>query len=50
MDKKLSTSVESLCKGYPVEFQQYLTYCKNLRFEDKPDYIYLRNLFKELII
>lgn len=25
-----------------------MNYCKNLRFEDKPDYAYLRNLFKDL--
>jgi len=28
----------------------YLTYCRNLRFEDKPDYVYLRNLLKDLFI
>ena len=32
------------------EFATYLTYCKSLRFEDRPDYGYLRKLFKELLI
>ena len=46
MEKKLETSADVLCKGFPMEFSQYLTYCKNLKFEDKPDYNYLRGLFK----
>lgn len=47
-EKKMSTSVECLCKGYHVEFVQYLNYCKGLRFEDAPDYMYLRHLFRIL--
>lgn len=42
--------VEILCKGLPVEFSIYLNYCKSLRFEDKPDYMYLRKMFKDLFI
>jgi len=47
-EKKIGTSVEALTKGYPVEFAQYLNYCRSLHFEDKPDYAYLRKLFREL--
>lgn len=50
MEKKLSTPIDYLCKGLPTEFVTYLTYCRNLRFEDKPDYVYLRNLLKDLFI
>jgi len=28
----------------------YLAYCRNLRFNEKPDYTYLRKLFKELFM
>jgi len=28
----------------------FLSYCRNLRFEDKPDYTYIRNLFKDLFV
>ncbi|CAK0795879.1 unnamed protein product [Prorocentrum cordatum] len=47
MESKRSTSVESLCKGYPAVFASYLNYCRALRFEDRPDYAYLRRLFKD---
>jgi len=48
MEKKISTSLEQLCKNVPVEFVSYFNYCRTLRFLDKPDYTYLRRLFKEL--
>ena len=28
----------------------YLDYVINLKFEESPDYVYLRNLFKELFV
>uniref|UniRef100_A0A1I8IAX7 Casein kinase I isoform alpha n=2 Tax=Macrostomum lignano TaxID=282301 RepID=A0A1I8IAX7_9PLAT len=47
-EKKMSTPVESLCKGFPAEFTMYLNYCRGLRFEEAPDYMYLRQLFRIL--
>lgn len=47
-EKKLSTPVEVLCRGYPSEFVTYLNFCRSLKFEDKPDYAYLRQLFRSL--
>ncbi|CAF1363606.1 unnamed protein product [Adineta ricciae] len=47
-EKKMSTSVAELCKGFPAEFSSYLTYCRSLRFDDKPDYSHLRELFRNL--
>jgi len=46
--KKLQTSSEALCWGLPPEFCQYLNYCKGLGFEEKPNYKYLRRLFRDL--
>lgn len=37
-----------LCKGFPAEFSMYLNYCRGLRFEEAPDYMYLRQLFRIL--
>ena len=41
--------MEALTRGLPEEFSKYLTYCRNLKFEEKPDYNYLRQLFKDLM-
>ncbi|XP_033095295.1 casein kinase I-like isoform X1 [Anneissia japonica] len=47
-EKKMSTPIETLCKGYPSEFSTYLNYTRSLRFDEKPDYSYLRQLFRNL--
>ncbi|XP_020712523.1 casein kinase I isoform X2 [Athalia rosae] len=47
-EKKMSTPIEELCKIHPTEFSTYLRYCRQLRFEERPDYSYLRQLFRTL--
>jgi casein kinase I family protein HRR25 len=49
MDKKLQLPTEVLCKGLPDEVSIYLNYCKGLRFEDKPDYEFIKGLFSKLL-
>ncbi|KAG0500492.1 hypothetical protein HPP92_000564 [Vanilla planifolia] len=49
-EKKVSTSIEAFCRGYPSEFASFFHYCRSLRFEDKPDYAYLKRLFRDLFI
>uniref|UniRef100_A0A7N0UIW1 non-specific serine/threonine protein kinase n=1 Tax=Kalanchoe fedtschenkoi TaxID=63787 RepID=A0A7N0UIW1_KALFE len=49
-EKKLSTPIEVLCKSFPSEFVLYFHYCRSLRFEDKPDYSYLKRLFRDYFI
>nr|GMD26941.1 casein kinase I-like [Ipomoea batatas] len=44
------TPIEVLCKSHPSEFISYFHYCRSLRFEDKPDYSYLKRLFRDLFI
>ncbi|KAK4785522.1 hypothetical protein SAY86_002211 [Trapa natans] len=48
-EKKMLTPIEVLCKSYPSEFVSYFHYCRSLRFEDKPDYSYLKTLFQDLL-
>lgn len=48
MDKKMSTSIEALTKDQPIEFAKYFSYVKALKFDDRPDYQYLRQLFQDL--
>ncbi|EFO27211.1 serine/threonine protein kinase [Loa loa] len=45
---KTSTSIETLCHGLPTEFATVLNYCRTLKFEDKPDYLFIRQLFRDL--
>ena len=47
-EKKMSTPVEVLCKAYPAEFAMYLNYARGLSFDETPDYMYLRQLFRIL--
>ena len=49
-EKKMSTPVDVLCKGYPAEFAMYINYCRGLRFEEAPDYMYRRGKSKLLFI
>ncbi|XP_058068956.1 casein kinase 1-like protein 2 isoform X2 [Magnolia sinica] len=49
-ERKVSTSIEALCRGYPTEFASYFHYCRSLRFDDKPDYAYLKRIFRDLFI
>lgn len=50
MEKKMTTTIESLCRGFPREFTIYMTYVRSMRFDDKPDYSYLRGIFRDLFI
>lgn len=47
-EKKMSTPIEELCKEFPSEFATYLNFCRSLRFDDRPDYSYLRQIFRNL--
>lgn len=45
---KLSVSVDQLCMGQPEELTTFFCYLRGLRFDDKPDYTYLRRLLRDL--
>ncbi|KAM3282149.1 casein kinase 1-like protein 3 isoform X1 [Capsicum chacoense] len=47
-EKKVSTTIEVLCKSLPVEFASYLHYCHSLTFDQRPDYGFLKRLFRDL--
>ncbi|KAI5304427.1 Casein kinase 1-like protein 5 [Ascosphaera pollenicola] len=48
-ETKKSTSIETLCRDLPGQFTSYFNYCRNLRFDERPDYKYLRSLFDEIL-
>nr|BAD44341.1 protein kinase - like protein [Arabidopsis thaliana] len=47
-EKKISTPIEVLCKSHPVEFASYFHYCHTLTFDQRPDYGFLKRLFRDL--
>ncbi|XP_068647093.1 casein kinase 1-like protein 3 [Aristolochia californica] len=49
-EKKLSTPIEVLCKSHPVEFASYFHYCHSLTFDQRPDYGFLKRLFRDLFV
>ena len=42
---KKQTTPEQLCNGLPMQFKDYLNYTINLKYEEEPNYDYLKNLF-----
>ena len=49
LNKKKSTPVEDLCKGFPNEFIQFIKYTRKLEFEEDPDYKFLRGLLTSVM-
>jgi len=50
VDSKIMGLSKALRKDYPEEFSAYFRYCRDLGFEDEPDYAHLRQAFKDLAI
>jgi hypothetical protein len=48
LERKETTSTEELCEGLRKEFQMYFKHVRSLRFDETPDYAYLRRLFRNL--
>jgi len=44
---KICTSVDSMCEDIPECFCEYIKYCRGLKFDEVPDYKYLKNLINE---
>jgi len=48
--KKVTVTVDKLCKDLPLEFQVYLNYCRSMKFNERPDYAYAIRVFKDLFV
>jgi serine/threonine protein kinase len=44
-EKKINIDMSELCQDLPETMILYMNYVKNLKFKERPDYYYLRNLF-----
>jgi len=49
MEKKISTNIEILTKGLPEELATFLNFAREIRFDEKPDYGYVKSLLKKLM-
>ena len=49
MEVKRDTTPEQLCRGFPPEFERYVSYTRNLEYEEEPDYNLLKNLFLKVL-
>lgn len=48
--KKIAISTEVLCNNLPSEFVSYFDHVHSLRFDERPNYDYLKQLFRELFL
>jgi|JI9StandDraft_1071089.scaffolds.fasta_scaffold192235_3 hypothetical protein len=48
-EKKIRTTIEELTRGLPDELYQFLNYCRSIKFEEKPNYQFCRELFRGLM-
>ena len=45
--KVKETSLKELCQGCPPQFLEFMKYCRNLKFEEEPDYKHLIDLLEQ---
>ena len=48
--RKQNVTSEQLFIGFPNELSTFMDYCKNLGYEEEPNYEYLSSLFRDVII
>ncbi len=44
---KKSLNIEEFCSGLPTPIVTFMSYIKNLKFQDEPNYLFLRKLLSE---
>ena len=49
LDMKKAITPQILCEGLPVEFEFILDHARKLKFEQRPNYRYLRGLVRKLL-
>ena len=49
MEIKRDTTPQELCRGFPQEFEEYVSYTRNLEYEEDPNYNMLKELFLKVL-
>lgn len=49
LKQKKTMTINELCMNCPPEFHKYIQYVRKLKFEEAPDYEFLRNLFRNML-
>ena len=47
-EKKVNISLEELCQDCPQEIKAFMKYCRELKFEQDPDYSQMKKLFVQM--
>jgi len=50
LEKKQSAVTKELYEGLPAEFEQYFRHVRSLCTNEKPHYVHLRSLFRDLFL
>ena len=50
LKEKEMINIKDLCENLPGEFAAYFDYIRSLDFDEKPDYSYLRRIFRDLFV
>ena len=50
LEFKKIISVKKLCEGLPTEFEILLSYCRNMTFQQEPNYELMKDLLKRVIL
>ncbi|KAF0684392.1 Aste57867_23627 [Aphanomyces stellatus] len=50
LERKLNLPLPVLCSGCAPEFRAFLDYARALRFDETPDYAYLKGLFRQVYV
>ena len=48
LEKKINISNNELCQNLPNEFISFIHYIKDLKFEEKPNYLYLKEILGKI--
>ena len=48
--EKKNTCPNDLCRGLPPEFEEFLRYCRRLKFEECPDYQFWIAEFRSVLL